>query len=182
MKHARLKYIQHNFFFPLAATNYLFASCRRRWSWRVLRNTSLILELSPIRYSSWLRIFFWWWWFCSWSCSVLFFNPWSWDISDSLSALLHATMSYMIRAHLFGCLHLNPLGDTARAHTCWSLLHFQTRRKPLSYPNTFLFVWLTCKECALLSVFGKQNRDWTLKLSLHLKWALNTDFTMCSFC
>lgn len=111
---------------------------------------------------------------------VLFFNPWSCDMSDSVSSLLHEIMSFMIRAHLFSCLQLNLLADTARAHTCWSHLYFQARRKLLSYPNTFLFVWLTCKECALVSVFERQNMDWTLKLSLHLKWALNTDLTQCA--
>lgn len=100
---------------------------------------------------------------------------------DAVSSLLRARMSYTIRAHLFSRPRLNPLGNSAGAHTCWSLLRFKTRRKPLSYPNAFLFGF-TWKEGALVSVFERQSRVWALNFSLDLKQALNTAFTTCSCC
>lgn len=67
----------------------------------------------------------------------------------------------MIRAYFFTNLCLTPLGNNAGAQACWAYLCSKTR-KPLSYRKTFLFVWLTCKECALLSVFQRQFRDCVL--------------------
>lgn len=161
--------IQCNFFFPLAATNSTFLLLVEGF------NLEMFLETYPWfpSHSSWLRIFC----FCSQCCFVLFFNPQSRDMSvfplTCNNVLYDQSSSFWLPASE------SPGWHCRSSHLLVTPL-FQTRRKPLSYLNTFLFVWLTCKECALVSVFGRQNRDWALKLSLHLKWALNTDFTMCS--
>lgn len=84
-----------------------------------------------------------------------------------MSCLIHGMTWLMIKDHLFGSLRLNPWVAAVQGHALAGLSSvLKQEANALVYPNTFQFVWLTCKECALVNVFERQGEGWALSLEV----------------